>query len=201
MGRYLRLPFSYQTSGHRQENAMETTPSRGRISRGYPKRPTSALPCSARETLSVSLQDERGGVRDGILLDGEIQDVLPADETFGLEVVDVSRNRHGGPGHLRALFGLTAAPRGRTPGAARPSAAFRCTPSSVSMGLGLVVAAPRSGRGGDRTAPAAPPPPGGAFGVRCQPRGPMQPRTRATAALSLARAVRFPSIPLTIPPG
>src|SRR5215472_12647447 len=34
--------------------------------------------------------------------------------------------RHGGPGRLRAAFGLTTAPRGRTPGAARPPAACRC---------------------------------------------------------------------------
>src|SRR5437773_7465242 len=34
--------------------------------------------------------------------------------------------RHGGPGRLRAASALTTAPRGRTPGAARPPAAFRC---------------------------------------------------------------------------
>src|SRR5262249_4611282 len=34
--------------------------------------------------------------------------------------------RRGGPGRLRAASGLTTAPRGRTPGAARPPAACRC---------------------------------------------------------------------------
>ena len=35
--------------------------------------------------------------------------------------------RHGGPGRLQAPSGLTVAPRGRTPGAARPPAAVRST--------------------------------------------------------------------------
>src|SRR5262249_19509162 len=52
--------------------------------------------------------------------DLENKDLPPSG--WGREGLDA---RHGGPGRLRAASGLTTAPRGHTPGAARLPAAFR----------------------------------------------------------------------------
>src|SRR5262245_2300535 len=66
--------------------------------------------------------------------------------------------RHGGPGHLRAPFGLTAAPEDALRAQLDPGC-LPLRPPSVSMGLGLADEALRSAPRCGRTARAAPPPP------------------------------------------
>src|SRR5262245_591198 len=69
--------------------------------------------------------------------------------------------RHGGPGHLRAPFGLTAAPEDALRAQLDPGC-LPLRPPSVSMGLGLADEALRSAPRCGRTARAArPPPPSG----------------------------------------